>query len=53
MIVHLTRDELEALDAHGGTRLVVLQEDGATYVGLVCLRGDRERLCLDSERLRG
>ncbi len=46
-----TREALQALDTHGGSRLVVLAEDGATYVGLVCLRGDRRRLCLDSERL--
>lgn len=46
-----TRDALEVLDAHGGSRLVVLQDDGATYLGLVCLRGDRQRLCLDSGRL--
>ena len=41
-------DALAALDTHGGTRLVVLAEDAATYVGLVCLRGDRERLCVDA-----
>lgn len=46
-----TREALQALDADGGSRLVVLDEDGATYVGLVCLRGDRRRLCLDSGRL--
>jgi len=42
---------LAALDARGGTRLVVLEEDGATYVGIVCLRGDRNRLCVDRDRL--
>ncbi len=41
---------LATLDAHGGQRMVVLEEDGTTYVGLVCLRSDRRRLCLDSER---
>lgn len=46
-----TRDALATLDAHGGSRLVVLGDDGATYVGLVCLRGDRRRLCLDSDRI--
>ena len=46
-------EALAALDAHGGTRLVVLDEDDATYVGLVCLRGDRRRLCVDRDRLDG
>ena len=41
---------LAALDRHGANRLVVLDSDGATYVGLVCLRSDRERLCVDAER---
>jgi CBS domain-containing protein len=41
-------DALAALDAHGGTRLVVLAADGETYVGIVCLRGDRDRLCVDA-----
>ena len=41
---------LEELDADGGTRLVVLSDDGIqTYVGIVCLRGDRARLCVDAE----
>ena len=31
--------------------LVVLDEDEMTYVGLVCLRGDRHRLCVDTARL--
>lgn len=44
-------DALAALDAHGATRLVVVGEDGR-YVGIVCLRGDRERLCIDAARLR-
>lgn len=42
---------LEVLDAHEASRLVVLAEDGATYVGLICLRGDRRRLCIDTDRL--
>ena len=45
------QEALDTLDAHGGTRLVVLDEDEATYVGLVCLRGDRRWLCVDSDRL--
>ena len=44
------RDALATLDAHGGTRLVVLDEDKTTYVGLVCLRGDRRRLCVVKDR---
>jgi predicted transcriptional regulator len=46
-------DALDVLDANGGTRLVVLAEDAATYVGLVCLRGDRERLCVDASVAHG
>jgi CBS domain-containing protein len=46
-------EALAALDAHGGTRLVVLEEDASTYVGIVCLRGDRDRLCVDRDRLVG
>ena len=38
-----------ALDRSGATRLVVLDEDGVTYRGLVCLRSDRERVCVDAE----
>ena len=44
-------DALAALDAHGATRLVVVDDDDR-YVGIVCLRGDRERLCIDAARLR-
>ena len=44
-------EALAALDAHGGTRLVVVGE-GDRYVGIVCLRGDRRRLCVDAARLR-
>ena len=43
-------DALASLDAHGATRLVVLGADGA-YLGLVCLRGDRRRLCVDPARV--
>jgi predicted transcriptional regulator len=40
---------LDALDASGANRMVVLDDDEA-YVGLVCLRSDRRRLCVDAER---
>lgn len=42
---------LALLDCDGGKRLVVLGADNTTYVGLVCLRGDRERLCVAVESL--
>jgi hypothetical protein len=42
-------EALAALDRDGGKRLVILAGDGVSYVGLVCLRGDRERLCVDAE----
>jgi regulator of cell morphogenesis and NO signaling len=41
-------EALAALDRHGSNRLVVLDSDRATYVGLVCLRSDRVRLCVDA-----
>lgn len=44
-------EALAALDVHGGNRLVVVDEDDTTYVGIVCLRGDRRRLCVDADRL--
>jgi len=44
-------DALATLEAHGGTRLVVVDEDDR-YLGIVCLRGDRTRLCIDAARLR-
>ncbi len=39
---------LDALDESGANRLVVLDDD-ETYLGLVCLRSDRQRLCVDAE----
>ncbi len=42
-------EALATLDRDGGKRLVVLADDGVSYVGLVCLRGDRDRLCVDAE----
>ena len=33
----------------GGSRMVVLGDDGASYVGLVCVSGDGMRLCIDAE----
>lgn len=44
-------EALAALDRDGGRRLVVLGADNATYIGLVCMRGDRERLCVAAEPL--
>jgi hypothetical protein len=32
-----------------GRRVVVLGDDGRTYVGLMCLDRDRTRLCIDAE----
>lgn len=43
------RDALAALGPDDGLRLVVLGDDRATYVGLLCLHRDRERLCIDAE----
>lgn len=42
-------DALSRLDRHGALRLVVLDEDERTYRGIVCLRSDRERICVDAE----
>jgi CBS domain-containing protein len=42
-------DALAVLNDDGGRRLVVLGDDGTTYVGLVCLHRDRQRLCIDAE----
>lgn len=44
-----TADALADLDRHGTRRLVVLDDDGVTYVGLVCVRSDGEQLCIDAE----
>lgn len=44
-------EALGLLDATGGQRLVVLAADRERYVGVVCLRGDRRRLCVDTDRL--
>jgi predicted transcriptional regulator len=44
-------EALGLLDVTGGQRLVVLGPDRERYVGVVCLRGDRRRLCVDTERL--
>ncbi len=46
-----TREALAILDADGGQRLVVLADDQSTYVGIVCLRTDRVRLCVDARCL--
>jgi CBS domain-containing protein len=40
---------LAELDRTGATRLVVLDDDGVTYRGLVCLRSDRRRVCVEAE----
>ena len=42
-------DALAALELEGGRRLVVLADDDTTYLGLVCLRSDRQQLCIDAE----
>ncbi len=39
---------LRLMDETQATRLVVVGPDGV-YVGLVCLRTDRQRLCVDAE----
>lgn len=43
-----TAEALAWLDTHGGQRLVVVADDDNTYVGIVCLRTDRIRLCVDA-----
>ncbi|HVG67044.1 MAG TPA: CBS domain-containing protein, partial [Gaiellales bacterium] len=40
---------LRALEGDGGRRLVVLGDDGASYVGLVCVTRDGARLCIDAQ----
>ena len=42
-------DAFAELDRAGATRLVVLDDDGVTYRGLVCLTSDRGRACVDAE----
>jgi regulator of cell morphogenesis and NO signaling len=42
-------DALPALELDGGRRLVVLADDNTTYLGLVCLRSDRQQVCVDAE----
>jgi CBS domain-containing protein len=42
-------DVVAGLDADAGRRVVVLGDDGRTYVGLMCLDRDRTRLCIDAE----
>ena len=44
-------DALATLDHHGAKRLIVLCTDTSTYVGVVCMRGDRKRLCVAAEPL--
>ena len=44
-----TRRAVELLDEDGGSRLVVVAEDGRTYLGLLCLRGDRQGFCVDAD----
>lgn len=43
------REALAGLGPTDGLRLVVLGDDASTYVGLLCLHRDRERLCIDAE----
>jgi CBS domain-containing protein len=42
-------DVVSGLGEDGGRRVVVLGDDGRTYVGLMCLDRDRTRLCIDAE----
>ena len=42
-------EALLALDGDGGRRLVVLGDDDASYVGLVCVTRDGASLCIDAE----
>jgi CBS domain-containing protein len=41
-------DVVAALDAEAGRRVVVLGDDGRTYVGLMCLDRNRTQLCIDA-----
>jgi predicted transcriptional regulator len=42
-------EALDSLGDEGGRRIVVVGDDGSTYVGLICLNRDRRRLCIDAE----
>lgn len=44
-----TEKALQGLAEAGGRRLVVLGDDGSTYVGLVCVSRDHAGLCIDAE----
>jgi hypothetical protein len=42
-------DVVAGLRDDAGRRVVVLGDDGRTYIGLMCLDRDRTRLCIDTE----
>jgi CBS domain-containing protein len=42
-------DVVAGLGEDAGRRVVVLADDGRTYVGLMCLDRDRARLCIDAQ----
>ena len=42
-------DVVAGLGDDSGRRVVVLGDDGRTYVGLMCFDRDRTRLCIDAE----
>ena len=42
-------DVVAGLGEKSGRRVVVLGDDGRTYVGLMCFDRDRSRLCIDAE----
>jgi CBS domain-containing protein len=42
-------EALRGLAEDAGRRVVVLGDDRSTYVGLICLHRDRQRLCIDAE----
>jgi CBS domain-containing protein len=42
-------DAVATLVDDGGRRMVVLGDDGVTYVGLLCLHRDGAKLCIDAE----
>lgn len=45
------REAVAVLEETGRSRLVVLDDEGVGYVGLLCLRSDRATLCVDAECL--